>query len=182
MKTEVIPVGDLAGIILPPEMLERMGASIGDRLFVSDIANGFAFSRWPASKTAYIYFSLVGDFDPYELAATIPLQFTECTAKHSHNPTREIPKQAILHYAEVETSDALIDIYQLSERAVDLLETHTDVFKKAISQFGATATFQVVIYFPLNETISTPAIGFSQRVLSFIAATGASIDIDTYRR
>jgi len=40
---------------------------------------------------------------------------------------------------------------------------------------------EVVLRITLDETKSTPAIGFDSRVISFLNRVGASIDIDTYR-
>jgi hypothetical protein len=133
------------------------------------------------THTAYIYFGIKGDFDPYEFAGLINLPPNECVAKHSSNPEHKIPKTSLLRYAQVETFSDLIDIYELAERSVDILEPHLASFVSAIRSFGADAVFQVVLYFPTSEDISTPAFGFSKRVVSFIASTGASVDIDTYR-
>jgi hypothetical protein len=43
------------------------------------------------------------------------------------------------------------------------------------------AVLEVVLTITLDETKSTPAIGFDSRVISFLHEVGASIDIDTYR-
>jgi hypothetical protein len=134
------------------------------------------------THTAYIYFGIQGDFDPHEFAGLINLPPDKCIAKHSSNPEHKIPKTSLLRYAQVETFSDLIDIYELAERSVDILEPHLDSFVSTIRSYGAEAVFQVVLYFPTSEDISTPAFGFSKRVVSFIASTGASVDIDTYRR
>ncbi len=134
-----------------------------------------------STPTAYIYFGIHGDFDPHEFSGRIPFSPDKSVAKHTSNPKRKIPKTSILHYAELETFSALIDIYNLAERSVDILEPHLEYFASAIRDFDAQATFQVVLYFPISQDVSTPIFGFSKRVVSFIAATGASIDIDTYR-
>ncbi|MFN6094618.1 MAG: DUF4279 domain-containing protein [Verrucomicrobiota bacterium] len=134
------------------------------------------------THTAYIYFGIQGDFDPHEFAALIDLPPDKFVAKHSSNPEhRIIRKTSLLRYAQVETFSEIIDIYELAERSVDILEPHIDSFISTIRSCGADAVFQVVLYFPISEEISTPALGFSKRVVSFITATGASIDIDTYR-
>ncbi len=87
----------------------------------------------------------------------------------------------MLDYARQETFDELADIYKLAESVVDILEPHQPALAAGIREHGAVATFQVVMDFPIYEEVPTPPIGFSERVISFIAATGASIDIDTYR-
>ncbi|MBK1883447.1 DUF4279 domain-containing protein [Luteolibacter pohnpeiensis] len=133
------------------------------------------------THTAYIYFGIQGDFDPYEFANRIKLSPDECVAKRANNPDHQIPKASLLRYAQVETFSDLIDIYELAERSIDILEPHLDSLISAIRDYDADPIFQVVLYYPVSEDISTPAFGFSKRVVSIIASTGASIDIDTYR-
>jgi hypothetical protein len=134
------------------------------------------------THTAYIYFGIRGDFDPHEFAGQIVLPPDMCVAKHSRNPEHKIPRSSLLRYAQVETFSDLIDIYELAERSVDILEPYLDSFVSTIRSYGADAVLQVVLYFPTSEDISTPAFGFTKRVISFIASTGASVDIETYRR
>ena len=43
------------------------------------------------------------------------------------------------------------------------------------------AVLEVVLWITMDETKSTPAIGFDADVLSFVVAVGATIDVDTYR-
>jgi hypothetical protein len=133
------------------------------------------------TPTAYLYLGIQGDFDPYEFASRVRLTPDKCIAKHASNPAHEIPKASLLRYAQVETFSELIDIYELAERSIDILEPHLDSFSSAIRDYEAETVFQVVLYFPISENISTPAFGFSKRVVSFIASVGASVDIDIYR-
>lgn len=100
---------------------------------------------------------------------------------HARNPKYSLPKTSILRYAQVETYSEIVDIFELAERSIDILEPHLDSLASAIHDYDTEAVFQVVLYFPVSEDISTPAFGFSRRVLSFIASVGASVDIDTYR-
>lgn len=133
------------------------------------------------AATAYIYFGIKGDFDPHVFTGRIRLSPDKCIAKHTTNPEHRMPKTSLLRYGQVETVSELIDIYELAERAVDILEPHLDSFASTIRSYDADAVFQVVLYFPVSEDISTPAFGFSKRVVSFMASTGASVDIDSYR-
>lgn len=139
------------------------------------------FAKKMPTVTAYIYFGIQGVFDPHEFAGLIDLPADKCNAKHTKNPEHNIPKSSLLRYAQVDTCSAAIDIYELAERSVEILEPHLDSFVSTIRTYNAEAIFQVVLYFPISEAISTPSLGFSKRVVSFIASTGASIDIDTYR-
>jgi hypothetical protein len=134
------------------------------------------------SPTAYVYFGIHGDFNPHAFAERIQLSPDKCVAKHASNPEPKLPKTSFLRYAQVETFSELIDIYELTERSVDILEQYSDSFATAIRDFNAIATFQVVLHFPVSEDIATPIFGFSTKVVSFIASQGASVDIDTYRK
>jgi hypothetical protein len=131
--------------------------------------------------SSYIYLGLRGDFNPFEFSRRIPLRPDECVDMHSRNPLRKLPRATILNYARLETDARLVDIYALSERVVDLLEPHQEQLASAISDYGAIATFNVVLYFPVSEEVSKPILGFSQRVIRFIASVNASIDVDSYR-
>jgi hypothetical protein len=133
------------------------------------------------TPTAYAYFGISGEFNPDEFSAGIGLAPAECLPKHSKDVGRGIPKDSILHYAKVETSSPVIDIYQLTERMVDILEPHRDRFASMIADNKATACLQIVLNFPSSDEVATPVFGISNRVASFVAFTGASIDIDCYR-
>ena len=133
------------------------------------------------APTAYIYFGIAGDFNPWEFANHISLPPDKCIAKHTKNRELEIPKSSLLRYAQVETFSKLVDVYELSEKLVALLEPYLNQLVSAIRMYAATATLQIVLSFPISEDISTPILGLSRRVVSFIASTEASVDIDTYR-
>jgi hypothetical protein len=132
----------------------------------------------PAS---YAYFGLHGDFNPFEFARRIALQPHQCIDMHSRNPLRKLPRTSILDYAQFETAAPIVDIDDLSQKVVTILEPHQEALASAITNSGATATLQVVLYFPVSEDVSTPILIFSQRVIRFLAAVNASIDIDSYR-
>jgi len=131
----------------------------------------------------YIYFGLAGDFDPDAVAREIDLAPTERAAKHSRNAERKLPRCSLMRFGQnhAETKDGVLDIYELAEKVVDQLEPYTLQFADAISKHRAEATFQVVFEFPVSAEVSTPILGFSARVIRFVAATGSSIDMDSYR-
>lgn len=130
---------------------------------------------------SYVYFGIRGDFDAGELAADIPLEPVECVTKYSRNPLRKLPRTSIVDYCRIEIDSPLVDVYDLAERVVAHLESHQEQIRTAIISHRATATLQVVLYFPMSEEIPTPALGFSERVIRFLGNVGASIDIDSYR-
>lgn len=131
----------------------------------------------------YVYFGIRGEFDPDVLAAEIGLVPSRSLAKHSRDAERKLPRTSILRFAQThaEEDDQSVDFYELAETVYSQLKTHTPQIAEAVRAHDATATFQVVLDFPISDDISTPAIGFSEDVVRFIADTGASIDIDTYR-
>lgn len=130
---------------------------------------------------SYIYLKLTGDFDPAAVAASIPLVPYESMAKHSHFPDRQIPKSSILSYSRYDTHAEIPDVYSLSEKLVDTLEPHQNAIARAIQEHQMQCCLQVVLLFTSDDAISTPIIGFSERVTRFLGNVFASIDIDTYR-
>jgi len=134
------------------------------------------------SKT-YIYFGIRGDFDPAALAAEIGLEPTSCKAKHSRDPEKMLPPKSSLRFAQTHAplDDPSPDIYHLADLVCGILKDHAGQIAESVRAHDLAATFQVVLDFPVSDDISTPAIGFSDEVVRFVARTGASIDIDTYR-
>lgn len=134
-----------------------------------------------SDPTAYAYFGFKGDFDPLEASRAIPIQPDECIAKHSQSPEHKVPRISILRYAEVSTCDPLINAYMMAEKVVDKLEPHQESLRGMIVAHGGDAVLEVVLHLPESKDVSLPILGFSQRVIRFLAATGASIDVDCYR-
>lgn len=134
-----------------------------------------------SDPTAYAYFGVHGDFDPLEASRAISIQPDECIAMHSRNPEHKVPRISILRYAEVSTHDALINAYMLAEKVVEKLEPHQTALRTMIDTYSVDAVLEVVLHLPVSKDVSLPILGFSQRVVHFLAATGASIDVDCYR-
>ena len=133
--------------------------------------------------TSYIYFGLAGDFDPTDLSKEIDLDSTYSSAKHSKDPVRKLPRCSLMRFAQINSNQnsSELDVYKLADEVVDQLEPFTEQFAVAIEKYQLEATFQVVFWYPVSEEKSTPVLGFSNRVIQFLAATGAFIDIDGYR-
>lgn len=133
----------------------------------------------------YVYFGVRGDFDVDAFTAMSGLQPTTAWNKGQRDPKRGLPMVALWDFGPdrtvTDSADDLVDVYALSESLIDLLEPSTDRIAAALAQFGATATLQVVLRISIDDRLSTPAIGFSPKVISFLHRVGASIDIDTYR-
>lgn len=51
---ELVPVGDAVGVVLPAELLERLGLGLGDRLRLADTPDGFAVEPEERSSAAQL--------------------------------------------------------------------------------------------------------------------------------
>ena len=131
-------------------------------------------------NTAYVYFGLYGEFDPAQLVERLKVTPTSTSRKGSRNPDLVIPRQSHWKYGTDEKTDAVIDIYEMADRIVADLEPQQGDIVSVIREFELDAKLQVVIRFSTDEEISTPAIGFSRKALSFVDSVSATIDIDTY--
>jgi len=124
---------------------------------------------------AEVYFRLVGDnFDPTEVV--LGIQPTRIQRKGT-----PIPKLSSWVYSTGKIINESIDVYEMSSGLVSQLEPYTDAIIAAMKTHSLEAVFQVVLTITLDESKSTPAVGFDQRTISFLDRVGASIDIDTYR-
>lgn len=131
----------------------------------------------------YVYFGIYGEFDPDVLAAKIGIEPTRSQAKHSRDPARHLPRTSILRFAQTHADENIpvVDVYELAEAVYRKLKDHRRQIADVVKAYEVSATFQVVLDFPVSDEVSTPAIGFSEDVVKFISDVGASIDIDTYR-
>jgi hypothetical protein len=124
-----------------------------------------------------VYFTLFGDdFDPSEVTRLVGLEPT--STRRKGNP---IPKHTWWKVSTGKTEGELVDIYEMSSALVEKLTPQTQGILRATHELKLEAILEVVLYISMNESVSTPAIGFTPEVISFLSAVGASIDIDTYR-
>ena len=129
-----------------------------------------------------VYFCLKGDFDPTDVTALIGIAPTSAWARGAIDPVRDLPRCSLWDFSSETIVDEIVDVYDMSEAVVIQLEPAAERIREAITQFKLSAVLEVVLKISMDQTLSTPAIGFSQRVVRFVASVGASIDIDTYRR
>ncbi len=61
---KLIPIGDAAGVILPPEILARLKREVGDTVFVAESAGGLLLcARDPALQEQYeAALEFIGDY------------------------------------------------------------------------------------------------------------------------
>lgn len=122
-----------------------------------------------------VYFSLFGDdFDPESLAIGVaPTK----TAKKAV----PIPKQSSWIYSSERVRGEVIDVYKMSASLVADLEPHIQNIREAMQRHGLEAVLEVVLTITPDDSVSTPILGFDQRVITFLNGVGATIDVDLYR-
>lgn len=128
----------------------------------------------------YVYFGLRGAFDPDELTLRLGITPTSSCGQGTRNPKRGLPKTSLWEVSTERIVAECIDVYELADQIVSKLEGNAAQIKDAIAALDLYAVLEVVLYFSTDDSVSTPAIGFSNRVLAFLADVNASIDIDTY--
>jgi len=128
----------------------------------------------------YVYFGLRGTFDPEALTNQLGITPTSSCAQGAKNPQRGIPKTSQWEVSTDRIVAEYIDVYELADQVVTQLERNAPQIKDAIAALDLYAVLEVVLYFSTDDDVSTPAVGFSNRVLAFLAYVNASIDIDTY--
>ena len=128
----------------------------------------------------YVYFGLRGAFDPDELTLRLGITPTSSCAQGTRNSKRGLPKTSFWEVSTERIVAECIDVYELADQIVSKLEGNAAQIKDAIAALDLYAVLEVVLYFSTDDGVSTPAIGFSNRVLAFLAKVNASIDIDTY--
>ncbi len=124
-----------------------------------------------------VYFKLIGDdFDPDEITRLVGLQPTRTNRKGKLRA-----KFDAWCYSSGKVIDEVIDIYEMSSRLIEILEPKTSVILEAIERFRLSAELQIILWITMDDSKSTPAIGFESETIAFLNSVGASIDIDTYR-
>jgi starvation-inducible outer membrane lipoprotein len=69
----------------------------------------------------------------------------------------------------------------MSEEVVGKLAGKEEKINELVQRYDSETVLEVVLTISLNEELSTPAIGFSKKVVRFMAEVGGFIDVDTYR-
>lgn len=124
-----------------------------------------------------VYFALYGDeFDPQEVTSIVGIAPSSVHRKKGRSLGRSMWK---LSAGKLEAD--VIDVYDMTSALVDRLRPRGRQIIAAKQRFSMEAVLQVVLRITTDETVSTPAIGFSREVIEFLSSVGASIDVDTYR-
>lgn len=129
------------------------------------------------TNEAEVYFALYGDeFDPDAVTRMVGIEPT--SIKRKKDP---IPKHTWWRYSLGKIENDVINIYDMSAALIAVLQPHQEKIAQVKTSHSLNAVLSVVLWITCDETISTPAIGFDENVISFLNTVGATIDIDTYR-
>lgn len=129
---------------------------------------------------AEVYFCLNGDFDPEEITSELGIDPTSQSKKGEKGKyAKELSFSSWIFSTGRVVSDE-IDIYDLSEKLISKIEHKEGIIKELNLKRNYQAKLQVVVLLSSNKDVSTPAIGFSQKVIQFLNQVNALIDIDLY--
>lgn len=138
----------------------------------------------PNLNECYLYFALTGrGFDPDAVSAALNLAPT-CAVYEGSSISMG---GRILGYSSWQYGTPVLrgdDVFRLNEIANELIAALLPVQDKIAELAKAhrlEACLMVVLTVSTDERDSTPAIGFSPRVISFCHAVGASIEFDIYQ-
>ena len=123
-----------------------------------------------------VYFRLSGEsFDPDSATRRLGIE-------PSRLGRQAEPKPAFSSWiiSSGQITSELIDVYDLSKKLVDILASESNKIATLIAESSLCAVLQVVLWISTDPELSTPAIGFDQGTVDFLAKVGASIDVDTY--
>jgi len=128
-----------------------------------------------------VYFSLDGEaYNPEDVTSLIGLKPSETKVKGSRIPD-VYPAMTTWQFSSEKIICECVDVYEMSASVVKILEPKKAVILEAINRFNLRPRLQVVLSFSMDETLSTPILGFDTATLQFLADIGAFIDIDTYK-
>lgn len=125
-----------------------------------------------------VYFALKSDrdFDPALVTQRLGIEPTRVLRKAD-------PKPRITSWAlsSGKVAGEVVDVYAMSGPLISRLVPLTERIKLLMAELDLSAVLQVVLHISMDESKSTPAIGFDSPTVNFLSDVGASIDIDTYR-
>ena len=128
-----------------------------------------------------VYFSLDGEaYNPEDVTSLIALKPSETKVKGSRIPDA-YPAMTTWQFSSEKIICECVDVYEMSASVVKILKPKKAVILEAINRFNLRPRLQVVLSFSMDETLSTPILGYDKATLQFLADIGAFIDIDTYK-
>lgn len=138
----------------------------------------------PNLNECYLYFTLTGHgFDPDAVSAALNLAPTRAVYEGSSIGMggRILGHSSWQYGTPVLRGDDVFRLGEIADELIAALLTVQDKIAELIKAHRLEACVMVVLTVSTDERDSTPAIGFSPRVISFCHAVGASIEFDIYR-
>ena len=138
----------------------------------------------PNLNECYLYFALTGHgFDPDAVSATLNLAPTRAVYEGSSTGMggRILGHSSWQYGTPVLRGDDVFRLGEIADELIAALLPVQDKIAELIKAHRLEACVMVVLTVSTDERDSTPAIGFSPRVISFCHAVGASIEFDIYR-
>jgi len=129
---------------------------------------------------AEVYFCLNGDFDPEEITSELGIGPTSQSRKGEKGRySKELSFSSwILSTGRVVSDE--VDIYDLSEKLISKIDNRKNIIRELVLKHNYQSKLQAVVLLSSKKDVSTPAIGFSQKVIHFLNQVNALIDIDLY--
>ena len=137
----------------------------------------------PNLNECYLYFALTGHgFDPDAVSAALNLAPTRAVYEGSTGMGGRILGHSSWQYGTpVLRGDDVFRLGEIADELIAALLPVQDKIAELIKAHRLEACVMVVLTVSTDERDSTPAIGFSPRVISFCHAVGASIEFDIYQ-
>ena len=138
----------------------------------------------PNLNECYLYFALTGHgFDPDAVSAALNLAPTRAVYEGSSIGMggRILGHSSWQYGTPVLRGDDVFRLGEIADELIAALLPVQDKIAELINAHRLVACVMVVLTVSTDERDSTPAIGFSPRVISFCHAVGASIEFDIYR-
>ena len=125
-----------------------------------------------------VYFALQADyaFDPGVITKRLGISPTRVMRKADPKP-----KLSSWELSSGRVVNEVVDVYAMSSQIVSRLAPLAEPIQRLMSELNLSAALQVVLRITMDDTKSTPAIGFDQETIRFLCSVSASIDVDTYR-
>ncbi len=129
-----------------------------------------------------VYFALKGDdFDPDAFTMRSGLTPTEVCRKGESGMYVEKYKFGMWKISSGRIANDVLLVDELADQLIESIEGAADCIADAVRVAGLYAVLEVVLYISMNETLSTPALGFTSKTIAFLHKVRAEIDVDIYR-
>ena len=129
-----------------------------------------------------VYFALKGDdFDPDDFTRRSGLTPTQVKRKGEPGEYVESYRYSswIVSTGRIANDVLLVD--ELADKLVERIKPGARYIASAVTDEDLSAVLEIVLWVSMDQSVSTPALGFSKRTITFLHDVGAFIDVDIYR-